>query len=133
MNTTGNPFDLDLYWSQSQGQFIAVSDMPLPYARNVYAKLLREHGDEFKDSVLATALASRLVPSDDDTRGTLLSKGQVSVYAPGRKEAARTRARLRRLGAKAGVKVTTRTHGDFVEGRCPPVEAMTVNVRRVVR
>lgn len=131
--TTGDPLDLDLYWSESQRQFIAVNDMALPYARNVYAKLLREHGDAFKDSTLAVALATRLIPSDDDVRGTLLGKGAVSVYAPGPKEAARTRARLRRIGAKAGVKVTTHRKQDFVEGNCTPVTAMKVNVRRVVR
>ena len=131
--STGNPFDLDVYWSESQSQFIAVRDMPLPYARNVYAKLLREHGDAFKDSTLAVALATRLIPSRDDTRSTLLSKGQVSVYAPGRAQAARTRALLRRIGAKEGVKVSTRTVGEFVEGQCTPVQAMSVNIRKVVR
>ena len=131
--TTGNPFDLDLYWSQSQGQFIAVRDMPLPYARNVYAKLLREHGNEFVGTTLAVALAARLIPTRDDTRSTLLGKGHVSVYAPGRAEASRIRALLRRIGAKEGVKVTTRTNGDFVEGSCTPVQAMSVNIRKVVR
>lgn len=123
------------YWSESQKQFIHVDAMALPYARNVFAKLMRDDQAAFEGSLLNKALVDRLCPSDGVIQTLLATKGEVSYwigYTEGDgNEIQSIRKRFYAVGKKLGVKVTTEKDdkGDWLVARCEPI-GMSVNVTR---
>lgn len=120
-------FSTTKYWSESQKQLIDVAEMPLPYALNVFRKLMRDHPDEFAASHLAQTLMNRLRPSAGVLKSLLASKGEASFLLSDA-EAKTRRAMFYRIGKKLGVTVTTEIKGPFMVATCEPVgEQVKVN------
>src|SRR5206468_11366469 len=106
-------YDSSFYWSESQRQNVEVATMPLPYARNVLHKLLRDDEDEFRNSPLFHALMQRLRPSRGVIISLLAQQGAASFYLyPG--EYASARKRFKRLEKVLGTTVNVTLAGDFL-------------------
>lgn len=118
-----HPFGTDTHWSESQKQFIPVATMPLPYARNVLRKLLREYQDEFAGSPLCDALMSRLQPDKSELKRLLGQHGAAAFLVVPEDAASvrRARAMFSRIGKELGVPITTHLKEDFLEATCEPV------------
>jgi len=122
------------YFSESQKQFVHVDAMALPYARNVFQKLMRDDHEAFEGSLLAKALVDRLCPSDGIMQTLFATKGEVSYwigYTTDGAEINHVRKRMYAVGKKLGVKVETEKDdkGDWLVARCEPV-GMSVKVTR---
>jgi hypothetical protein len=132
-------YDSAQYFSDSQKQFIPVSSMALPYARNVFAKLLRDDFKNFRGTLLFTALQQRLCPSPSMIHTMLASHGEAIYWVGWTKDAverqrvlAGVRARFYRAGKKLNVKVETELDekGDWMIAKCEPV-GVEIKVNRV--
>lgn len=123
-------YDTASYFSESQKQFIQVADMPMPYARNVFAKLMRDKRNEFEGTVLQKALYDRLCPSRTVAKTLLATKGECSYYVPAGTVKG-IRSWFYRIGKELGVKVHTevKPDSDFMLATCEPVgEEVIVNI-----
>lgn len=116
-------YETSAYWSESQKQFVQVGEMPMPYAKNVFRKLMREDADTFVGSVLCKALMDRLMPSKAVLTTLLRTKGAAAYLTnPDDKKALAADKRMfQSIAKKIGVPVHTELNGDFLEATCEPI------------
>lgn len=103
----------ELYWSESNGQFLRIEDMPFQQAFSSHRKLTREHGLEvYGGTHLYNAFLRKLCPCASKIRYQMERYGKAChlLYEPGpwarHTELKRTRGRV--YSAMEGRKVTTK-------------------------
>lgn len=124
-----NPYNSTThYYSESQGDWVALADLPLPHIVNI----MRKHRDRpgFKGSPLYTALEVRLCPGRGVACMLLAQRGKCSYYWPTKEGEARVRRFFYSIGKALNTKVTTHRNGDFIEAECEPTgEVVQVNFK----
>ena len=114
------------YWSESQGGWVSIADLPMPHVRNVYAKCLRNDRANFVNSPLGKALAQMLIPSRSRAKTLIATKGSCSYYAPDSDK--HVRAMFYRIGKTLGVKIATTRKGDFIEATAERIVGQEVQI-----
>jgi hypothetical protein len=104
------------YYSESQHQFVDVSSMAPPYARNAMQKLHREFGDAFHSTALWLEFMRYLKPDRDEVLQRLKRTGTCTIWATDYNAKSRARRVMYRAGKKLGVKVTTQHKNGFITG-----------------
>jgi hypothetical protein len=113
-------FARDEYYSESQARWLKVSDLPLPYVRNIFFKMAQY--DDFAGSPLCNALLRRLRPPPVRLYDMLRLNGIASYWLAEEThlwdDPKAVRAKFYRLGKDLGRKVKTHKNGDFLEAEC---------------
>lgn len=108
----------DVYFSESQGNLVSISEMVPQYALNAWRKLNTEFGEEFAGSALSSALLQKVLPEAGACRAQMRKFGKSAIYVgEGGMKVESGRSRLRSAGA-----ATTRHEGDWMYGYPPEIE-----------
>lgn len=118
------------YFSESQNEWVAIADLPLPHVRNIFVKHANVNG--FRGSPLSHALAERLTPSRGVAKTLLATKGKCSYWCPVKSEEKHVRQMFYNLGRrKLKTPVSVTRNGEFLEATCEPTgEVVKVNFRQ---
>lgn len=113
------------YFSESQGEWVSIADLPMPHVLNIYKKHVRVPG--FIDSPLGQALSRQLIPSRAVAKTMIATKGKCVYFAPVADK--HVRSMFYRIGKALGVKIATTRKGNFIEATADRVVGEQVQVK----
>lgn len=104
----------EMYFSESQQEFVTIESMTPPYARNAFNKLLREFGEGFTGSNLYHSFHRYLRPQQSEMRRRLRKDGMVSYWWLSKIERARVRNMMYRAARRENLNIVTRSKNEFL-------------------